>query len=247
VSSAPGTFGTATGATAVTTCSGTCQASAGSFCGFGASSPSGDICTYGMYSVAGATACSLCPPGRFGGLQQLQSSLCSGLCRPGRYSEGGVKRCADCPVGTWSSVEGATSLSACIPCTTRPGSYCGVGMVASGGVPCPPGRAAAGMNATECGVCDRGWYAPSPGLSVCLPCPLGQFSAQPAGATECTVCAPGTFANIPASVACSGPCVALPGHGCLSGSGNATGSPCPAGRYSMGGAGAECVNCPSGR
>jgi hypothetical protein len=74
------------------TCTGACTA--GYYCPAGSVNPTPNSCPQGQYSLAGAGACTECPPGVYGGNVRLTTPLCSGPCiageggREGRGLEG---------------------------------------------------------------------------------------------------------------------------------------------------------------
>jgi hypothetical protein len=241
-----GTFSTGTGGPAVTSCSGTCTATGGTYCPAGATSGTPIGCTFGTYTFPGAAVPVPCPAGSFGDAKLLASSACSGLCPIGKFSEAGAKKCTNCTSGRFSSTMGATQ---CSPCSTLPGSYCGTGSVGSGGTACPAGTAVGTYNATACEPCPSGRYAPSTMMTECLLCPVGRYAAGN-GSVLCDRCQQGRYGDSLglSSPGCSGVCQAGPGYICGEASVNATGSVCPPGRYSAGGPSATtCINCPGGR
>jgi hypothetical protein len=92
-------------------------------------------------------------------------------------------------------------------------------------------------------MCPRGSFGPG-GHSPCSLCPPGRFSAA-AVQVACEACPSGRFGSGSGllTAACSGPCSA--GFACGAGSTNSTGAVCPAGTYSLSGAGG-CTGCPAG-
>lgn len=177
------------------------------------------------------------------------------LCPAGAYFSGSPSpssspssfACTACPSGTFGPAPSRANASvACSGvCAAGPGSYCGTGMTAATGLPCPPGRfgSSLGLTGAGCtGPCSAGYACPEGSTnSTTIVCGPGSYS--PSGSAQCTPCAPGAFGDAPASAVCSGLCLA--GFSCPSGSWNGTAVACAPGRYSLGGS-ATCVQCPAG-
>ena len=79
-------------------CSGPCPA--GHACPRGTANATAYQCTPGRYSTAGATACTVCPPGQYGQAAGLTTATCSGDCTVGHY----------CPAGAVAVVRGAATV-----------------------------------------------------------------------------------------------------------------------------------------
>ena len=77
-------------------CSGSC--SAGYYCPAGSivGTPAGNQCDPGTYAAIGAGACSLCPAGRYGATNGLQSSSCTDACAEGRFGASGGATTSQC-------------------------------------------------------------------------------------------------------------------------------------------------------
>jgi hypothetical protein len=92
-------------------------------------------------------------------------------------------------------------------------------------------------------MCPRGSTGPG-GYAPCTPCPAGRFGATSL-LEACEACPAGRFGTGGGTNAsCSGPCSA--GFACSAGSADSTVSTCPAGTFSLAGAGA-CSDCAAGR
>ncbi|KAK1786529.1 hypothetical protein P4O66_017651 [Electrophorus voltai] len=218
---------------------------AGQYCGSpGLASPSGD-CSPGYVCMRGSSLSQ--PPGDITGRK----------CTAGFYCPSGTSHMQPCPPGTFSSLEGAVSLTECQSCS--PGQYCGdYGLSAPSG-PCRPGYYCVLSSASptphrnrssECNVnvsdaehqgfaevhltgdvCTAGHYCPS-GSSQPLPCPPGQQCPPghscPYGSAEPSVCPSGTYQSRPSQPSCQ---TCPPGFYCPDGA--STPMPCPAGTLSQ--------------
>jgi hypothetical protein len=132
-----GTFGDVP-ALSLPTCSGTCIALPGTYCGQGATASTGILCPPGRYSLGGSSSfdCVNCPIGRFGNTSGLSTSDCSGLCAPGQYGTmQAMVGCAQCPGGRFGNSSGLMTPT----CT----STCPAGQFSLDGspscTPCPAG------------------------------------------------------------------------------------------------------------
>jgi hypothetical protein len=194
----------------------------GYFCPAGTNSSTMSTCPSGQYSLAGATTCSPCPPGRFGDVRGLTTSSCSGPCAPGRYGD----------------VDGLTGDQCVGPC--QPGYFCPPGSVSpnAAAAMCPVGRFSTG-GAPSCSPCPRvgacsprvclrgrrvraphGPPPPPTPHTLCIPaCPLrgreacrgGMWVGWWAGVRACgCLCGQGRFGNVTAmgNASCSGLCQA---------------------------------------
>jgi hypothetical protein len=220
---AAGRFG-ATTAMNTSACSGNCTAGYG--CPAGSTNATVSVCPAGQFSVFGASTCSMCAAGRFGATDVMNTSACSGACSAGYACPAGSTNAtvSTCPAGQFSN----SGASTC--------SMCAAGRFGATDV----------MNTSACsGVCTAGYACPAGSTNATVStCPAGQFSNS--GASTCSMCAAGRFGatNVMNTSACSGVCTA--GYACPAGSTNATVSVCPAGQYSMSGAG-SCTMCAAGR
>ena len=93
----------------------------GSTTGLSSSSCSGS-CGAGQFSLAGSSACTACPLGRYG-TTGATTAMCSGLC----------------PVSTYGGATGLTTITCSGICTVGAGTYCPIGATSSLPLPCPPG------------------------------------------------------------------------------------------------------------
>lgn len=202
------------------------------------SGPSCAACPPGFFSLAGASACTPCPAGSYGGTSGLTTSACSGPCSAG-YS---------CPAITINAT--GTICPA--------GSYC---LFSTGPALCPAGRygSTTGLSAATCsGVCSAGAACPAGSTAnVANSCAPGSYCVAGAAPAPCPA---GTFGSSSglSTAACSGPCSG--GASCPAGSVANVALSCPAGyacaagaapvqclpgTYSLGGA-ASCTNCAAG-
>ncbi len=208
-----GTYGTATGLTALSQCSAT-------------------LCTAGNYCPAGSSSLTACPAGRFGTGTGLTASNCSGLCLPGsvcaagssvgtqaacpagsfcpagttdsgsgaakqcppgKWSAASAAVCTDCGPGTYSTTLGATAVTTCLACLA--GYYCPT--ASPNLVACPTGKwsgLTSQSSPTTCLDCPQGTYQPFLAgvvLTACLTCPPGYYCYQ--GNSVPYPCLPGTY------------------------------------------------------
>ena len=120
-------------------------------------------------------------------------------CPAGYFLQNGTV-CAPCNAGTYSSAGLASSCTAC-----SAGSY-------------------SGPKASDCSLCEIGYYQLLPGQPSCLLCGLGSFS-NTTGSSVCRSCIAGTFAAKEGSTTCE---------------------PCPFGEYQDRTGQRECVLCELG-
>ena len=178
--------------------------------------PAGHYCNSALHRAP-------CPAGRYGLLQGLTSSNCTGEC-PERFF---------CPLATVNP----------LPC--QPGFFCPPASPAP--TPCPPGSFTSSPLANTCQLCAPGYFAPGSGASACSGlCPLGTFRSRYGGVSEagCAPCAAGTYGESVGASFCS-QCEA----GYASNASGATSwdtcRQCPAGSWSSAGA-AACSACGPG-
>ena len=264
---------------------------AGYFCQEGASSFADNVCPSGHYcpqatqepyqypcpmgtlnsenGSTNATACTLCPGGKYCATYGLSSP--TGNCSEGWYCKSGAKNATDsvygglCPAGTFCP-SGSSSPTNC-----PPGEYCH-----RSGLSAPTGPCSAGfwcrqrsVTARPSGtdstgrICSLGHYCPQ-ATTVERTCPQGTF-ANVTGLTsesECLSCTPGYFCDSPGLALPSGPCSAgyfcppsqttstpsnfncTLGHFCPQGSSQP--SPCPSGTYQDAEQQSLCKTCPAG-
>ena len=79
---------------------------------------------------------------------------------------------------------------------------------------------------------------------TCSACPAGQWCSLSTPPAPCAAGRWGAAAGNYSSALCAGPCIAPPGSYCPTGTGSATGVPCPAGYFCTGGV-AQAVACVS--
>ena len=218
-----------------------------------------DECTFcpnGTYSFfAGASNCTICPPG-----YSCEPDTVPALCPPGYSSPGALRECIECLPGTYADHYGATE------CTDCPAGHSCAQPAESPSL-CSPGTYTDDEGATECAPCPGGYSCFSPAAApqlcpngtfslenqaYCLPCPAGMQclipyeapslcapgSASLEGEMGCTACAAGTYTNISGSAECN---LCPQGHICP----DPAASPvvCPAGTSSNG---FLCSACPHG-
>lgn len=99
-------------------------------------------------------------------------------CEAGTYESNG--KCVKCPSGTFSSISGATSSSACQPCTE--GHYCPEGAQVE--YSCPKGTYSNSQNATSCNKCSRGQYNDKVAQTSCKSC-SGYTYSDTEGSERC--------------------------------------------------------------
>ena len=111
-------------------------------------------------------------------------------CEEGKYQQAvGQDKCVACADGFTSNPRGTTSENSGINCfkICRKGTYGGYGI----GARCLP--------------CGNGLHSPTPGLSICEPCPPGTTSELTSGSEKCTPCARGRYTSQYQSTECQ-PC-----------------------------------------
>ncbi len=196
----------------------------------------------------GASACSLCPPGKGSVNVGATSDVCT-PCAAGTYNPlSGQSWCAyDCPAGYRGTEDGGISQeSSCAPC--------GLGYYSpfSGSL--------------RCSACPAGTYADTPNASYCTDCPVGFYGAAPAATSfaQCLPCAAGTYNSVPGQPVFS--CLTCPAGkasatsganssstcvtcaaGTFSSPGTVTCTPAPAGTYAEGAGATAPTSCPLGR
>jgi hypothetical protein len=191
------------------------------------------LCPLGSYSLAGATTCTPCVPGKYGGA----GGMCI-ACPPGTYSGSASTECSNCSAGTFAKA----SASACSNCSAGMYSYDGAaaclnctGLVGNATY---TGFGSAGP--TSCAFGCRPGFSYAIAAGACSPCGAGQWS--PAGTTSCFACTGppnnATFSGVGASAAlcpftCDGGFLSN-GTACI---------PCRPGTRTNAG---RCVPCPSG-
>lgn len=160
----------------------------------------------------------------------------AGQCWPGRYCPAGTSSPGvPCPAGTFNPLYGASSATACIPCT--PGTICSV----------------AGLTAPN-GNCSYGYYCPAGTASgTQFPCPAGTFNDVNNATNMTSFCL-----SCPAGLACpqatGGPFVqplaCAAGYYCPTKTQFPTQFPCAGGSYGTATnltSQAECTICPAGK
>lgn len=131
-------------------------------------------CSVGQYSPVGVSTCRDCGGGSLD--DDLDPSTPCARCSVGRFESivASVKTCVDCSAGRHSSVEAASSASACQPCER---GFADVDRRAE----------------TPCSSCTAGKYASEPASTVCTGCVAGTYSEtlEATSITSCIACAPG--------------------------------------------------------
>ena len=174
------------------------------------------MCQPGTFSsMAGATACTVCPPGT----QCPHSGMIAPMpCYPGTFTTPGI----------------TTSCQAC-----GRGFYCPDGIAR---VACAIATYAADepFRTIECDTCPAGYYCPT--IVLQLPCPAGYYC--PMSSSVPTACPVGTFRTITGGSSlerdCS-PC--MMGHYCPSTTNASAPIPCPSGTYLPFANGSSLANC----
>ena len=148
--------------------------------------------------IAGWPATYSCPPG-FLWVPPLHACV---PCKPGFYYDG--DSCISCPVGSFSSLEGSTACSECATARAVASSFCrswlqkndttasahgsNITNTSTPFGPCSAGYEDVGLP-TNCSPCIPGFFrGENSDPTVCLPCPVGTYSAA-AAQTACTRCA----------------------------------------------------------
>ena len=232
-----------------------------------------DVCTAcarGKYgAVAGATgpSCSgSCMAGTWAASDALTVSNCSGpctagywcgagsqsatehMCPPGQYSLAGADSCTNCSIGRFGDSPATVDPSCSGPCDAgRFGGTSGQSTSQCSG-PCLPGyRCPFGSTNATAVMCPAGRYSLG-NTDVCILCDAGKYGATGGvGTANCSgLCSGGRYGSTGGmtSAACEGNCSA--GYYCPPGSTSALQLSCPAGQYSLTGAG-SCSACPAGR
>jgi hypothetical protein len=256
-----GKYGASSGQSS-SACSGACSAPAGSACMAGSTSAVGTVCPAGRYkSTAGATSCTLCNVGKWGGTANGTSAgACGGTCLaqpgwaclagssssfgtqcpPGTYSLQAATVCTACPAGTFGSSASMTWPACSGNCSA--GYACPAGSTNATAVRCSVGTYSLG-GAGVCSACPPGFTCAG-GPAAPVQCSLLGMYAAP-GVGNCYMCPPGVYAATTAltSAACSGNCTA--GYACPSGSTSPMAITCQPGQYSLAGA-SQCTPCPAG-
>eukprot|EP01041_Mallomonas_annulata_P008562 gene8562-17664_t len=229
---------------------GTC---ASTYCGIEGKCGLEPLCPVGQYkghplttegSALSVFSCNLCPPGKFGATEGLNSSLCSGDCESGYYCLAGSTsprqhECGGpgmfCPGGAGSPVSagagrrtvgGSSNTTRTSDELCERGHYC----VQGEQFMCPIGYYGdvRGLSTATCtGLCIAGEYCP-PGSVKPSICPKGHFC--PDGKTR-VACPAGLYGGRTGlkDSRCSGLC--RRGYYCEEGSVSSMQAQCPGGRY----------------
>ncbi|KAF0717142.1 hypothetical protein As57867_002460, partial [Aphanomyces stellatus] len=212
-------------------------------------------CTNGSYSLALASACTVCPAGSY-------CPTTTNLpipCPSGAYSVAGATSCTPCPPGMACASPSALPVAcsanafnlggaaACTPClagfacpqATLPPVACASGSYSLAGssicTPCPLGNSCANTTLPPT-PCPTGTYALGNATS-CSPCFAGQACVLPTAAP--IPCTNGSYA-----LALAPTCTVCPAGSFCPTTTNLP-IPCPSGAYSVAGA-SSCTLCPSG-
>lgn len=240
------------------------QCGTGTFCLEGSSTPSS--CEVGYYQdIAGSIGCKVCPRGKVcsspgtahptvcpAGSWCAEASSSVNICPPGQYqgSEGSVS-CEVCPEGFFCNTPGGTT----VPVACGAGKKCIEG--SHDPVDCLPGTYQSSTEASDCLVCQEGFYCPDEAMSAMIECPAGSFCGEKS--MSFTACPLGHFQRQPRSSSCdvcpagffcgeisgtSEPTRCPPGHSCAAAT--ETPSPCELGSYQNSTGSATCKVCPAG-
>mmetsp|Transcript_2648 Transcript_2648/g.10093 ORF Transcript_2648/g.10093 Transcript_2648/m.10093 type:complete len:2307 (+) Transcript_2648:267-7187(+) len=223
--------------------------------------------------------CLKCPLGTFSvptttGPYAFIEQVCLS-CDAGSYSTvlgaSSNATCDYCPAGTWSNTTGATSISDCTPCGLGLfSSMLGATSVddcekcpqktyadelgSSSCKSCPFGTIPEGAGQTsisQCQTCGSGKYLGEVNSTfVCVDCPAGYFSSNPAAVNEstCTPCARGTYnpsPGAPSDASCL-PCPRGTFNPYTAASSLSMCVPCPSETYADLEGSWTCSNCPNG-
>ena len=127
------------------------------------------VCTTCPWSsfcnVTGLTAFWRCAPGSYGPLTGQTSCL---VCPAGTWCPGNTSFVTNCSSGTWLSTTGASAPSTCVQCAAGHANALTGQTAISACATCPTGTYALASSST-CTACAAGSYAPSAGMSACLP------------------------------------------------------------------------------
>ena len=145
----------------------------------GLSAPS-NPCLAGYFCTSGSSTVSpsvdsnvggICPPGSY----CLDASTSPRSCVAGTFSSvSGASVCSPCPAGFTCTTSGTTAP---MPCPA--GNYCPSGSISP--VPCASGTFISsndGVTIQSCIICSPGYYCPSSGTAIMLPCPVGYYCAM---------------------------------------------------------------------
>ncbi|XP_069124102.1 uncharacterized protein [Argopecten irradians] len=134
-------------------------------------------CPVGYYkSVAGASPCSVCPPGnRTKSIGSTDISDCNiGACDPGTFLN--ENTCELCPYGQYQSDPWQDD---CLSCPSQTTTYkLGAALVSDCIMACAGGFEY-NTSSGQCEMCDRGFYRDNtdPTQAQCQPCPIGTITA----------------------------------------------------------------------
>jgi hypothetical protein len=213
-------------------------------------------CPAGRHSFSdpGDTPCDVCPAGSACAGATVQPLACP----MGTYSTEGSGVCSLCPEGRYGSSENTPDASCSGPCAATAGWGCPEGSTSRHGAVCPAGRHNSVTTHQACKLCPSGTFGNTEGLrtSSCtgtcmgapgrgcspgstdptgVPCPVGTESVQTTDSQwRCVPCSAGRYGVLSLGVAvCTGNCVPADlDHTCGVGETAATGSRCPAGKFS---------------
>jgi hypothetical protein len=133
-----------------------------------------DICQLGtMTFEVGQKDCDFCPKGKYG------KSTMNVLDVDGKIRD--ITRCENCPSGRRSHVEGATSIEACVACSS--------------------GRFQSETGGKNCINCEtRYWTNSLTGTSSCELCPAGKYSVP--NGDRCQSCESGQYQELTGQMNC---------------------------------------------
>jgi len=184
-------------------------------------------CTPGRFADTGAVECSGCLAGQYSNATRAGScEMCASgrhsadgstrctSCPAGQYSAPGSEVCADCQMGRYSTVDGAPSSAACLPCLAgqfqpeQGQSRC---------YDCGRGRFQPATAQMDCVDCAAGTFggtqgSQSPNYKSCLDCAAGKYQDE-AGQGTCKNCS-SAHASIVIGATSAARCVACTGPSC---------------------------------
>lgn len=163
-------------------------------------------------------------------------------CASGSYSSSeGASTCSLCLPGTYSNTTASTGSFACIGCMV--GTYSTVSGLGnfSQCLACAQGAYSSTPASSTCLLCALGTYSSASNSSACLSCPPGQYGTQ-IGATVCVLCDIGTYSNA-SSTAQTTTCQTCTAGKYASTVGASSCQACVAGTFSNASGASACANC----
>jgi sugar lactone lactonase YvrE len=192
-------------------------------------------------------------------------------CAQGNYkSTTGSATCTDCPSNTYTSSTGSTAVTQCTVCKIGYGPITDPGSLTATCNACLAGTYKSTIDASACTLCPATTYTTGTGsqsVSSCTVCAAGYGTIGNSGSltASCTICAIGSYSANGASTCSTCPtgyttlstgntliseCLSCSagysGTSSYSGSALTGCTICGLGKYSAGGQGVTCQDCPSG-